>query len=138
MAFSVDGVAAMDALAGAAGLLERNAAHGGFGFFLDVRFAFGFAAPPGKGEAVFDSFLEFFVIGGLVGIRFAERERAIEERLLDFCEQLRDGCGDSLLRDERLAFFAGTVAAGEHYRVFGDVFRARVPGAAARRAFPNR
>src|SRR5271156_4317326 len=114
----------MNALAGAAGLLERNAAHGGFGFLFDARLAFGFAAPPGKGEALFDGLLEFLVIGGLVGIRFAERERAVEERLLDFCELLHHSRGNSLLRDERFAFFAGAIAARQHYRAFGDVFGA--------------
>ena len=40
------GLAAVDAFAGAPGLLERNAAHGGFGLFLDVGFAVRIAAPP--------------------------------------------------------------------------------------------
>jgi len=101
----------MNAFAGAARLLQRNAAHGGFGFFLDAGFTFGFSAPPGRGEALFYGPLEFFVIGGFVGIRFAERERAIEEGFLDFFEQLRHCCGDSLLGDERLALFTGAVAA---------------------------
>src|SRR5271170_6893807 len=108
-------LAAMDALAGAAWLLERDAAHGGFGFFLDVRLAFGVAAPPGEGESFFDGFFEFFVIGGLVGIRFAEGEGAVEERRLDFFERLHHGCGDSLLRVEDLSLFSRPVAAGQDY-----------------------
>ena len=128
----------MDAFAGASRLLERDAAHGGFGFFLDAGFTFDFATPPGEGETVLDGFLEFLVVRGLVGIGFAKRQRAIKERLLNFCEQLRNCRRNSLLRDERLAFFARAVAARRALRSSWRHLSGRVPCAAARRAFPNR
>src|ERR1700691_1291606 len=94
--------AAVNAFAGAARLLQRNTAHGGFGFFLDAGFTFGFSAPPGRGEAFFYGPLEFCVIGGFAGIGFSERERAIEQGLPDLFWQFRQCCGCSLLREERL------------------------------------
>src|ERR1700723_3841134 len=112
---------AVDAFAGAAGLFEGNATHGRFGFFLNAGFAIGVAAPPGKGETFFDRQLEFSVVGRLGGVGFAKREGAIEERLLNFLEELPDGGGNSLLRDKRLAVFSGTVAAGQNHRTFGDI-----------------
>ena len=124
MAFSVAGCAAMNALAGAAGLFERDAAHGGLGLFFDVGFTFRVATPPGESETVLDGLLEFLVIGWFDGIRFAERESAIEERLLNFFQHLRDGGGNSLLRDEGFAFFSGTVAPGQHYRALRDILGA--------------
>ena len=106
----------MDALAGTTGLLERNAAHGGFGFFLDVGLAFGIAAPPGKSETLFHCLLEFFVIGGVVGIRFAERQSAIEERRLNFRECWMTAAAIPCCGNERLTFFAGPIATGQHDR----------------------
>ncbi len=78
MPFSRGGLAAKNALAGAAGLFERDAAHRGLGLFFDFRFAIRAAAPPGESETGLDGLLEFVVVGGLDGMRFAESEGAIE------------------------------------------------------------
>src|SRR5271163_1281151 len=86
-------LSAVNALAGAPRLFEWNAAHGGSGFFFDVRFAFAVAAPPGEGETLFDRFLELFVAGGLRGVSDAKSKRAVVERFLDFFKQLGDACG---------------------------------------------
>src|ERR1700735_1532570 len=77
-------LAAVDAFAGAARLVEGNAAHGGFGFFFNAGFAIGVAAPPGKGEAFFDGQLKFGVIAWLGSIGFAKCQGAIEQSLLNF------------------------------------------------------
>src|ERR1700735_1325560 len=114
--FFLRGLAAVDAFAGAAGLFEGNAAHGGFGFFLNAGFAIGVAAPPGKGETFFDRHLELSIVGRLGGVGFAKCKGPIEERLLNFLEELRDGGGNSLLRDKRFPVFSGPVAAGQNHR----------------------
>lgn len=90
----------MNALSGSAGLFQRNATHRRFGFFLDVRFAIGIAAPPCKREALFDGLLELLVVGRLGGIGLAKRKRAIEKRLLNLVEHLNYRRRNTLLRDE--------------------------------------
>src|ERR1700677_3906160 len=80
------GLAAVDALARAARLLDGDAAHGRFGFFFNAGFAIGVAAPPGKREAFFDGLLEFGVVGGLNRVGFAKLEGPVEEGLLNFVQ----------------------------------------------------
>src|SRR5450755_873977 len=84
------GLFAIDALPGAAGLLQGDATHRGLRLFLDLLFARAAAAPPGEGKAGFDGFLEFAVIDGLDGARFAKLESAIVQRLVNLSEKLRD------------------------------------------------
>src|SRR5580700_2496839 len=98
-------LSAVNALAGATRLFERNTAHGCSGFFLDIRLAFAVAAPPGKRETLFDRFLELFVAGGLGSVSDAKSKGTVVERLLDFLKQPGDACGQILLRDEGFPFF---------------------------------
>ena len=70
----------MDALSGAAGLLDGNTAHGGFGFLFNAGFAVGIAAPPGKGEAFFDGQLELGVVGGFEHARRVAQDDGAAER----------------------------------------------------------
>ena len=116
----------MNALAGSTGLVKGNASHGSFGFFFNFRLAFAAAAPPGKGETLFYSFLELFVGCGFECVGVSKGQRAVVERLLNFFKQLGDARGQTLLRDERLSFFPGAVTAREHHRAFGYVFRANL------------
>ena len=76
-----------------------------------------------KRESLLDRLLELAVVGGLRRIRFAECQRAVEKRLLNLFEHLRDGFRNSLLRDERLPFLAGAVAPRQHHRSLGHVLR---------------
>src|SRR6202034_4166248 len=114
-------MAAINARTGAAGMLERDAAHGGFGLFLDFSLAVAAAAPPGEGASLLDGGLELRVIGRLGRMRLAKFQRAVIERLLDLVERLCDERRNSRLRDESLALLAGTIAAGGNHRAFGDV-----------------
>src|SRR5450432_3234847 len=77
-------LSAVYANAGASRLVERNAAHGGAGLFFDLGFAFGTAAPRGKGETGFHRFFQVVVGLGVVGIGFAEGQRFVVHGLLDF------------------------------------------------------
>src|ERR1700735_187085 len=70
-------LATMNALAGAAGLFERDTAHSGSGFFLNVRLAFTAAAPPSEGEALFDRFLKLFVIDDFSDVLDSKSESAL-------------------------------------------------------------
>src|SRR6202044_1614229 len=106
--------AAMNALSSSAGLFQRNTAHGGFRFFLYVRFTFAAATPPGKRETLFHGFLEVFIAVGLGCVGFAKSQRAVIERLLNFFQQLDYVRGQILLRDERFSFLAGAVATRKH------------------------
>src|ERR1700734_3038218 len=100
----------MNALSAAPRLFQRNTTHGRFGLFLYIGFAVGVAAPPGKGEALFHRLLEFSIIRWLVRIGLAKRQRAIEQRLLNFNQQRAHRSRDPVLVDERLPFFPRTVA----------------------------
>src|ERR1700722_7477755 len=77
-------LAAMDTLSRTARLLQRNATHGGLGFLFDVRLPFASAAPPGKSDALLHRFLEIIVAGWLGCVRFAKRQSAVVQRLLNF------------------------------------------------------
>ncbi len=72
----------MDALAGAAGLFQRDTAHGGFSFVFDVGLPIRVSAPPSKGETFLHRLFELYVIGWFDGIGLTEGERAVEECLL--------------------------------------------------------
>ena len=106
---------AKNALARAAGLFERDTAHGGLRLFFNLRFAIRAATPPCERKASFDSFLEFAIVGGLDGMRFAKLESAVMKGLLNLNEQLRDRGRNPLLRHEGFSFLAGTVTPGQHY-----------------------
>src|SRR5580704_12260484 len=107
---------AVNAVAAAARLIQGDTPHRRLSRFLDGRFAARVSAPPRKREALFDGLLEFLKVGGLGGVCLAERKRAIEQRLLNFGEHLRDNYCDSLLRHERFAFLARAVASSQNYR----------------------
>src|ERR1051325_1649019 len=105
-------------------LLQRDAAHGGARFFLDFRFAFRASAPEGIREAVFHGFFQLFVVLRVVRVAFAERQRLVVQRLLNFREQFLDGRRKVRERRADLSFLAGTVAPRENRGLFCDVFRA--------------
>ena len=115
----------MDALSAAPRLFQRNTAHGRFGLFLYIGFAVGVATPPGKGEALLHRLLEFSIIRWLVRIGLAKRQRAIEQRLLNFNQQRAHRSRDPVLVDERLPFFPRTVASRQHHRILRHILRAQ-------------
>ncbi len=82
--------AAVDANARAAGLIERDAAHGGAGFLLNLRFAIRPAAPIGKRKTCLDRFFEILVGLRVLRVGFAEREGFVMQRLLNFGQQSFD------------------------------------------------
>src|SRR5690606_20756449 len=61
-----------------AGTLERDAADGGLGLFLDGSLAGGIAAVGGVHEAVLDHLLELFVGLGVERLLLPEVERSLE------------------------------------------------------------
>ena len=115
------GLVAVDALSARAVLLQRNAAHGGAGFFLDFGFAFGASAPEGIGEAVFYRFLQFVVVFRVVRITFAKRQRFAVQRLLNFRKQFLDRSRQISKRRADFSFFAWTVATRQNRGLLGNV-----------------
>src|SRR5215469_3135225 len=108
------GLVAIHALAAWALLLQGNAAHGGAGFFLDFGFTLAAPTPKRIREPALHSFLQVAVGLCVVRIAFAERQRLVVERLLNFDEQFLDCARQIGKRRADFSFFAWTVATREN------------------------
>src|SRR5713226_9046019 len=115
------GLAAVDADAGATGLFQRDAAHGGARLFLDFGFALRVPAPRGKGETGLDRLFQVVVGFRVMRVGFAECQSLVMQRLLNFGEQAFDGGGQAGQRRADLPFSARTVAAREDGGLLSDV-----------------
>src|SRR6266403_1264475 len=76
-----------DAGAGAAWLLDGDATHSGACFFFDLCFALCAATPEGKRKTVFHGAFQVLIGFRVVRIAFAESQRLVMQRLLNFGEQ---------------------------------------------------
>src|SRR6266511_2589224 len=81
--------AGIDARAGAAGLIERDAADGGPGLVLDALLILGGAVPVAAHEPPLDGLFQLVVVFRLEGMLVAEAQRAVEQRLLDLRSEER-------------------------------------------------
>src|SRR5580704_4489575 len=115
------GLAAINAVARCRGLLQWNAPHRGARLFLDFRFAVSATAPGCQREARFDRPLQVVVSLRLMRIRFAEGQRFVEHRLLDFDQQLLDRLRNVGKRRADSALAPGSIPARQHGRLLGDI-----------------